>query len=431
MAQLNFIFGIGIFLFGMSRLEYGIRKLGDARLRAWLRASTGSKLGSVSTGVISTAILQSSSMMSLLVLAFASAGILPLVNAVGILLGANLGTTMTGWIVAIFGFKLDLESMALPLFGISCFALALLPRGTRGNYGASVALGIALLLFGLGVMKTSMETLPERWDVSILQGHHAVVYLLFGVVLTMLVQSSSAVMMMALAALDTQLIILPEAAALIIGADLGTTSTTALGSLTGSAIKRQLAFAHVMFNVIVDVLAFLLLLPALPWLLSLLSLEDPLLSLVAFHSTFNLIGLLGFLPLLNQYTAWIEKVFAGDAFKGASVLDKVPPAVPDAALVAVRETVRQLMLQAACNALVFFDVRPTDIKAIEAQRESVIGSELPLEFDTGYEELKSMEGSIFNYALHIQSQPLEESDARHLEMLQLMVRHTVFCNKNL
>ena len=197
MTQLNFIFGLGIFLFGMSQLEYGIRKLGDARLRYWLRSSTGSRLGSVTTGVVSTAILQSSSMMSLLVLAFASAGILPLVNAVGILLGANLGTTVTGWLVAIFGFKLDLEAMGLPLLGLSAMALTLTPRDTRASYTGYLVLGIALLLFGLGIMKTSMETLPQRWDVSVIQGHHAIVYLLFGVVITMLVQSSSAVMMMA------------------------------------------------------------------------------------------------------------------------------------------------------------------------------------------------------------------------------------------
>jgi len=431
MAQLNFIFGIGIFLFGMSQLEYGIRKLGDARLRYWLRNSTGSKLGSVSTGIVTTAILQSSSMVSLLVLAFASAGVLPLVNAIGIMLGANLGTTITGWIVAIFGFKLNLEAMALPLLGASGFVLAVTARETKANYSAYVALGIALLLFGLGVMKTSMETLPERWDVSVLQGHHAVIYLVFGVILTILVQSSSAVMMMALAALNAELIVLPEAAALIIGADLGTTSTTALGSLTGSVIKRQLAFAHVMFNVIVDTLAFLFLLPALPWLLALLSLQDPLLSLVAFHSTFNLLGLLGFLPFLNHFTRWIEKVFGSDAFKSANALDRVPATVPDAALVALRDTVKQLMLQAACNALSLFELKPARLQLIEEQRQSVIGSELPTEFASGYEELKSMEGNIFSYALQIQSQPLQEMDAIHLERLQLMVRHTVFCNKNL
>ena len=122
MSPINFIFGLGLFLFGMSQLEYGIRKLSDVRLRNWLRASTGSSAGSVGTGVVATALLQSSSMVSLLVLAFASAGLLPFVNAVGIILGANLGTTFTGWLVAIFGFKLDLESLALPLLGLSAFA---------------------------------------------------------------------------------------------------------------------------------------------------------------------------------------------------------------------------------------------------------------------------------------------------------------------
>jgi phosphate:Na+ symporter len=431
MTQLNFIFGLGIFLFGMSQLEYGIRKLGDARLRYWLRSSTGSRLGSVTTGVVSTAILQSSSMMSLLVLAFASAGILPLVNAVGILLGANLGTTVTGWLVAIFGFKLDLEAMGLPLLGLSAMALTLTPRDTRASYTGYLVLGIALLLFGLGIMKTSMETLPQRWDVSVIQGHHAIVYLLFGVVITMLVQSSSAVMMMALAALNAEFIALPEAAALIIGADLGTTSTTALASLTGSVIKRQLAFAHVMFNVIVDLLAFLFLLPALPWLLSLLSLEDPLLSLVAFHSTFNVLGLLGFLPFLDPFTRWIEKVFGSSTFKSGNVLDRVPANVPDAALVALRDTVKQLILQAACNALSLFELKPARLDSIEAQREPVIGSELLLDFDSGYEQLKSMEGNIFSFALRIQSQPLQEIEALNLERLQLAVRHTVFCNKTL
>ena len=152
MSQINFLFGLGIFLFGMSQLEYGIHKLGAARLRHWLRSSTGSKLGSVTTGVVSTAILQSSSMVSLLVLAFASAGLLPLVNAIGIILGANLGTTLTGWIVALFGFKLSLDAIALPLFGITAFVLALSKRDSR-IYFVSIALfGLALLLFGLGVI---------------------------------------------------------------------------------------------------------------------------------------------------------------------------------------------------------------------------------------------------------------------------------------
>ena len=150
MSPINFVFGLGLFLFGMSQLEYGIRKLSDVRLRSWLRASTGTSAGSVGTGVLATALLQSSSMVSLLVLAFASAGLLPFVNAVGIILGANLGTTITGWAVAIFGFKLNLESLALPLLGLSAFAVAFTKRETRPNFGAMVGLGIGLAVVRAG-----------------------------------------------------------------------------------------------------------------------------------------------------------------------------------------------------------------------------------------------------------------------------------------
>ncbi len=431
MSQLNFFFGLGIFLFGMSQLEYGIRKLSDVRLRHWLRSSTGSSLGSVSVGVATTALLQSSSMVSLLVLAFASAGLIPFINSIRIILGANLGTTFTGWIVAIFGFKLDLEALALPLFGISAFFLAIFSRNTRPYLYSLVAIGIALLLFGLSIMKTSMETLPESLDVSLLQGHHPIIYLLFGMAITFLVQSSSAVMMMALAALNAEFVALPEAVALIIGADLGTTSTAALGSLTGSVIKRQLAFAHFSFNFIVDISAFLFLLPLLPLLMSLLSIEDPLYSLVAFHSLMNLLGLLLFIPLLPMFAQWIEQIFTKSQLQPNSAIDRVPPDIVEAALIALRDTVKQLLLQACANSLFIFNQKPATLNEINQQRATVMNNELQENFDKGYEELKNQESAVLAYSRKVQSQPLADIDAIELERLQTIVRHLVFANKNL
>lgn len=431
MSQLNFFFGLGIFLFGMARLEYGIHKLGAARLRHWLRTSTGSRLGSVSTGVVTTAILQSSSMVSLLVLAFASAGLLPFVNAVGIILGANLGTTFTGWIVAIFGFKLSLDAMALPLFGLTAFVLSISKRDSRIYFVAVTLFGLALLLFGLGVMKTSMEALPEQIDIAVIQGHHPLVYLLFGVVIAALVQSSSATMMMALAALNSQFIALPEAVAVIIGADLGTTSTTVLGSLTGSPVKRQLAFAHFVYNFVVDISAFIVLLPLSPALFSMMGLADPLYSLVAFHSLMNLVGLILFLPVLNQFARWIEHLFNRGSFQSDNLLDRVPPEVTEAALVALEDTVKQLILQAACNALRIFGLKPEKLKIIDDHKEAVLGTVTHQDFTRGYEELRNQEGKILAYSVKIQTQPLEAEEVVELERLQLITRHVVFCNKNL
>lgn len=429
MTQLNVFFGLGIFLLGMSQLEYGIRKLSDARLRYWVRSSTGTATSSVATGIISTALLQSSSMVSLLVLAFASAGLVPLVNGIGIILGANLGTTFTGWLVAIFGFKVDLEAIALPLLGTAGIAMAMSSRDSRLNYSATIVLGIALVLFGLGMMKSSMELLPEYWDISSLGGHHAVVYLATGIVLTFVMQSSSAVMMIALAGINADFVALPEAVALIIGADLGTTSTTALGSLTGNPIKKQLAFAHFSFNLIVDTAAFLLLLPLLPQLLSLASLNDPLYSLVAFHSLMNIVGLIVFLPFIKYFANGIEKLFSKSINQDHDLLVTVPANVIDAAVVALSETVKLAILQAACNNLRVFSLKPEQLKIITESGDGVIGAVSHHSFEEGYEGLKTQEDRILNYLLQIQTQALNMQDTKELERWRTVTRHVVFSSK--
>jgi len=415
----------------MTELEYGIRKLSDVRLRRWLRDSTGTALGSIGTGVITTAILQSSSMVSLLVLAFASAGLLPFVNAVGIILGANLGTTVTGWIVALFGFKLNLEAMALPFLGVSAFFYTFGRRDSRIRHGSLIVLGLGMLLLGLSIMKSSMETLPERLDVAILQGHAAFLYLLFGAFVTLLVQSSSAVMMMSLAALNSGIIALPEAAAVVIGADLGTTGTTVLGSITGNMIKRQLALAHCIFNLIVDLAAFFLLLPLLPWLLALLGVNDPLFGLVAFHSAMNLLGLMAFLPILAPFSTWVEAIFARAVTEPKTILEKVAPEVVEAAIVAMQDSVRLLVIQALLNALRGFSLHPERFKVLSESFADQAELLEPMDFSQGYEALKRQEGAILRYALNVQAQPLEPEEVVEVERIQRIARAVVYCNKTL
>ena len=161
MTILDFFLGLAVFLYGMQQLERGIGSLSGARLHHWLRHGTGTSAGSVATGIFTTALLQSSSMVSLMVMAFAAAGVLPLVNSVGIVIGANLGTTVTGWIVATLGFKLDLEAAGLPLFAAAAAALVLLQRFRMLRDTAVAVMGLGLLLFGLGLMKAAMEGLPE------------------------------------------------------------------------------------------------------------------------------------------------------------------------------------------------------------------------------------------------------------------------------
>lgn len=427
MILVDFLLGLAIFLYGMHELERGIRKLSDARLRYWLRNSTGTSIGSVLTGVFTTAILQSSSMVSLMVLAFAAAGLLPLVNSVGIILGANLGTTLTGWIVATLGFKLNLEAISLEIFALGAAVIVLLGRYRQLRYVAIATVGLGLLLFGLGLMKTSMETLPEVWNVSQLQGQPAIIYLLLGLVLAALIQSSSAVMMMALAALNADILSLPEAVALIIGADLGTTSTTMLGSMVGGAIKKQLAMAHVLFNLIVDSVAFLVMLPLLPMIVSALGIEEPLYSLVAFHTLMNLLGLLAFIPFIHQFTAYLAR-HIGKQDANTSVLQKVPAEVSDAAIAALDQAVRELVFDATFVSaqVMHLHLQSDTLKA--SANWSVLKDK---GFKENYENLKLEEGEILKFALKAQAQPLSAAQTLAIDLLLRTTRSAVYAVKTL
>jgi len=429
--------GLGIFLYGMSRLESGIESLSGAKLKATLARSTAGPIRSAGFGALVTSVLQSSSMVSLLVLAFASAGSMPLYNAIGVLIGANLGTTFTGWIVATLGFKLELARLALPLLGIGGLIQVLCQSAQyrRRLYAwGKTAVGLGLLLLGLALMKDSVGDLPQRWDITLLQGHHPFVYLLSGLIATALIQSSSATVMLTLTALNAGLIDLTAAGALVIGADLGTTGTTLLASLTGPGIKRQLALAQLVFNVVVDLLAFIVLLPQLPWLVAVFGISDPLYSVVAFHSILNLLGLAAFLPMLKPYSRWVARFF-NQPQDNLVLLSQITSPVAEAALPAMVQVLQQLWLVVASNSLRLLKVQPQQLAINDAFQQALLSATSNLDLSVGhrrvYEQVKIQEEVIFRLAYKLQQAQLDTKQAEQLRQIQEQARSIVYASKTM
>lgn len=430
MVAADLLIGLSVFLFGMVLLERNIEALFSRPMKRWLQRSTGNPVSSVLAGTAITAFVQSSSIVSLIVLAFASAGIMPLYNAIGVLLGANLGTTFTGWVVTTLGFKLNLAAVALPAIGIGAFVQVLGDRRVQIQASGALIFGFGLLLYGLSLMKDAVGNLSELLDLEQLRNLSAVSYLLLGVALTAVIQSSSASMIIALTALHGGIIDLPGAAALIIGADLGTTSTTILGSLKGSSIKRQLALAHLLFNLAVNLLAFVVLLPMLPVLLDWFKLTDPLYSLVAFHSTFNAMGIFIFMPALRPYANWIGKRFV----KGTQVLalDDVPVEVPEAAIGACQNhTLTMLTSALSINVRNLQIAVPTAQPGAAAEKISVLKNGESQSFERSYENLKQSEGDLLNYVSLLQKQTLEAEQSTTISELLNCARETVYSVKSL
>lgn len=425
------LIGLALFLFGMQRLEVGIRELGLSTFQSWLTRTTGSPIASVLAGAGVTAILQSSSLVSLLVLAFASAEVLPLYNAVGILVGANLGTTITGWLVTLIGFKLSLSVLMMPLLGMGGLLQVVADRAPRLGAAGWVIFGIGMLLFGLDIMRDSTEQLTAYLDIGALKGFGVAVYFLAGLVVAAVIQSSSATMMITLMALNNDLIALPAAAAIVIGANLGTTSTVVLASLAGSPVKRQLALAHFVFNTVVDVAALFVLLPLLPKLVPLLPTNDPLIILVGFHTSFNLLGVLVFMPILRPFANWVGSKFVGEP-NPALRLKGQPSEVPSVALVAIDKAllsqVAEFTLVLAHYLQLTLDVVRPGVRMRAALVAALAEHHAP---DERYRLIKASELSIIAFGLELDGEKLSKTEGKHLKGQMQQARAVAYSAKTL
>lgn len=304
--------GLGLFLLGMAIMTEGLKHLaGDALRRALERFTTNPVTGAI-TGAIGTAILQSSSATTVMAVGFAGADLLTFSQTLGIIFGANLGTTITGWLVAFLGFKLSLSQIVMPLVFIGAM-MRLLGGRTARSIGYTLA-GFGLVFVGISVLQTAMQGMgdvltPDSFPPNTLVGRFEL--LLIGIAITLVTQSSSAGVATAITAVHVGAITMPQAAAMVIGMDVGTTFTAALASVGGGVNARRTGFAHVIYNVITGVGAFII----LPFFVGgwehyapQAVRSDPEIALVAFHTFFNGLGVLLALPLTSQFANLVIKL---------------------------------------------------------------------------------------------------------------------------
>lgn len=305
--------GIGLFLFGVSSMSNGLRLAAGPALERLLAGATRTRWHALGSGMLVTAIVQSSSAVTVATIGFVNAGLLTLGGALWVLFGANVGTTMTSWIVAVAGLKLSIDALALPLIAIG--SVLQLTGSQRNSAAAGQAVfGFGLLFLGISFMQESfsglapMVTIPSDRGVTTL-----LLQVGAGALLTVLMQSSSASMTVALTALQQGMLTPIGAAAVAIGANIGTTVTAVLAALQGTPNARRAAAAHVVFNMLTGATALAL----LPWLVDAIAAlaeslqlgSDPATELAVFHTVFNATGVLLIWPLAGRLTQWLQQRF--------------------------------------------------------------------------------------------------------------------------
>lgn len=403
--------GLGLFLFGMDRLEKALHTLAGRTFNILLRQVTGHPLLSVLFGIVATGILQSSSILGLMVLAFVGAGVLPMRNAIGVIMGSNIGSTFTGWIVASVGFQVDLAALALPLVGVGALAALFLAAETRRHAWGELLLALGLLLLGISYMTAAADAVAARVDPATLAAHGPLVFFLVGIAITVVVRTSAATILMALSAMNAGLLTFEQAAAIAIGADLGTTSTMAMAALRGVAAKKQVALFHVLFNVVSNTVAFFVLLPHARTITQWYGITDPLLALPAFHTTFNVLGVLLFYPLTGRVGDFLATRFRGGEQALATFLPRVPWNAKDAAFTALENEVRAL-----CARVLALNRDALGL-GVHAGGNGNYGER--------YETIKRLEGEILAYVRQVQAQSLGDDEAQRLGALLVSAREAV------
>ena len=351
--------GVGLFLLGMAVMTDGLKALAGSALRRVLTKAAATPLRGTFWGAVITLLVQSSSATTMTTIGLVSAGLLTFPQGLSLVFGANIGTTGTGWLVAMFGVRVSLTAVALPIVFVGAL-LKLVGRGRWSAAGSAIA-GFALILVGLTTLQQGMGGLAEQLhpeDLPSVLGEAGVgwwsgawgvmVLVVAGIVMTTVMQSSTAAIAVTLSALYAGAVGLDQAVALVIGQNIGTATSSAMAAVGASSTAKRLAAAYIAFKLIAAAVALVLFPIVIRLMLRASGSIDPVTLLAAYHTGYNVVGVGILLPLMGPFTRMIERIVPERGSVFTRGLDPASLASPAVAVEAVRRTVA-LVLESLCS----------------------------------------------------------------------------------
>lgn len=371
--------GVAIFLFGMMSLEQGFHAFTGGTLERVLRRATSSTGRSLGFGFVSTTIMQSSSLVSVITISFLSAGLITLAAGIGIIFGANLGTTTGAWLIAGFGLKVKISAYALPML---VFGVVLVFQSSRKLKGIGYILtGLGFLFLGIHYMKEGFEAFKDTINLAeyAVAGYPGLfLFAAIGIFATVVMQSSHATLVLIITALAANQITYENALALAIGANVGTTITAILGALSANESGRRLAGAHLIFNLTTGLISIALiyqLVDLVNWGAASLGIaeDDYTLKLALFHSIFNLIGIVVMLPFINTLVMFLTRWMPEEVpdIDQPKYLSTASAEFPDTAIEAVRKETRRVYKASLRTIVDGLGLSMDDVNAGENLRERI------------------------------------------------------------
>ena len=422
--------GVGLFIFAMFLVEESLKQLSGRNFKLFLQHITKNRVGAAAGGAIVTALLQSSSVVSLMVLALVGAGVFTTQSALAIVFGANLGTTLGNWIIATLGFKIDIDVIAFPAVFAGGLIFAFFRESKKMKTFATFIVGFGLVFIALSFMKTAMQEQVTAFDISAYRTVHPGVYLLVGFVLTLIVQSSSVAIAFTLSALSAGAVDFVSAAAIALGAETGTVVKLVFSAIGGTATKKRVVTGNIVFNLVLTVVVFSFLHSIVHFITDVIGIKDPLIGLVAFSTLNNFATIILFLLILDPLTSLLKKLFTDTTLTATVFLKDAEHADAATALSLFQKETHLFIYTSIRFNLELFEITTgnetsnTEFDEINKQRnyESKKAEEK-------YEFLKQHQGEIQSFFLDLRSKSDSERNAR-LNQLISAVRSSMHAAKS-
>lgn len=431
--------GVAIFLIGMMALENGFKVFTGGTLERLLQRSTDKLWKSLSFGIVATTITQSSSLVSVITISFLSAGLLGLTQGVGIIFGANLGTTTGAWLIAGLGLRVNIAAYAMPMliFGV---VLSFTSSKTLKGLG-NVLTGLGFLFLGIHYMKEGFETFGQSIDLAEYAVPGLAGLMLFtaiGVFATVVMQSSHATLVLIITALAAGQITYENALALSIGANVGTTITAIIGSISANIAGRRLAAAHLIFNLTTGILALVFIRQFVvavelgaDWLG--IAPNDHTLKLALFHSLFNLTGIALMLPLMSRLVVFLETHLkpAPSTVSSPRFINETMMQMPDAGLEAARKEIGHLFANVFDIMALVLHADPIRLRKGEQLELLANAPERVREIDVDdyyRRRVKPLHADILDFLARL---PTEDKQSRQAFVLRAATQHLIEALKDL
>lgn len=441
---LELIGSLGLFLFGMKVMSDALLRLAGNKMRSILATMTSNRFLGIVTGFLITSVIQSSSATTLMVVSFSNASLLTLPEAISVIMGANIGTTITAWLITVLGFKVSMSSIALPLVGFG-FLFTFSKKDNTKNWGEFI-IGFAILFIGLQFLKDAMPDINENPQILEFLSRYTnagfwsvLLFLFIGTILTLIIQSSSATMALTLIMTAQGWIPFELAAAMVLGENIGTTITANIAAIVGNYLAKRTARAHFIFNVlgVIWMLAvFYPFLQMISWAVQKLGSDSPFLVAAAipvaislFHTVFNVLNTFILVWFIKPIARLVEKMVPEKldpkkAIEEPKYLDKKMLKYPETAIASLKKETKYLYKNAIFEIVAH---------ALNIHREDIISDIKPKtvvkkstkDFKTDVRELylrkvKTIYGEIIKFAVQAQSN-LKLTDAQNNQIMELKV----------